>query len=137
MVKYKSINDLTSDVMYEAYGKNLKELFINSALALFNTVCQASKIKPKTKKTIEIKANSLQDLLYNWLSELIALVDTEQMFFSKFRILSVNENHIKAECYGEEITPSKGGTVVKAVLYYKFKVEKVKQGYRAKFGFDI
>ena len=35
-MKYKFIDSLTSDVMFEAYGKTFKELFENAALALFS-----------------------------------------------------------------------------------------------------
>ena len=32
-MKYKFIEDLTSDVIFEAYGKNLKGSFSNAAIA--------------------------------------------------------------------------------------------------------
>ena len=44
-MKYKFVEDLTSDVMYEAYGKDLKELFENAALALLSVICKIDKVK--------------------------------------------------------------------------------------------
>jgi len=44
MRKYKIIDDLKSDVMFEAFGKNLKELFENAAEALFSIICDVSSI---------------------------------------------------------------------------------------------
>ena len=38
MKKYKFIEGLTSDVMFEAYGKDLKELFSNAAEAMFSVI---------------------------------------------------------------------------------------------------
>ena len=35
-MKYKFIDNIMSDVAYEAYGKDLKELFINAAEALLS-----------------------------------------------------------------------------------------------------
>lgn len=137
MKGYKFVEDLTSDVMFEAYGKNLKELFTNAALAMFEVICQIKKIKPSEVREVDVKADNAKELLYNWLSELIALVDTEQMFFSKFEITEIDEKHLKAKCYGEPMIPEKGETVVKAVLYYGFKLEKTKDGYKARIGCDI
>jgi len=137
MIPYKFIDDLTSDVMFEAYGKDLKQVFRNSALAMFEVICDVDAIEPKEKSKLQLKGENSQDLLYKFLSELIALVDTEQMFYSKFKILDISESHLIAECYGEPITPQKGHTLVKAVLYYGFKLEKTPKGYVARIACDI
>lgn len=136
-MKYRVVDDLTSDVMFESYGKGLKELFANSAEAMFSVICNIKKVKPKNAVAVEIKADNESDLLYKWLSGLVALVDTEAMFFSRFEILEIDKTHLKAKAHGEPISPEKGETVVKAVLYYGFKLEKVKKGYVARFGCDI
>lgn len=136
-MKYKIIDDLTSDVMFEAYGKDLKELFANSALAMFSVICDLKKVKPLKAVVVNVNGDNVSDLLYKWLSMLVALVDTKGMFFSKFEILELDEKHVKAKAFGEPITPEKGETVVKAVLYYGFKLEKVKKGYVARVGCDI
>ncbi len=136
-MKYKFIDDITSDVLFEAYGKDLKELFANAALAMFTIVCQVEKIEQKESKEVEVEGDDLEDLMFNWLQELLLLVDTEEMFFSRFEIIEADEKHLKAKCYGEPITPEKGETVVKAVTYHKFKVEKTTDGYMASVSLDI
>ncbi|MAG19945.1 archease [archaeon] len=135
-MKFKFIEDLTSDVMFEAYGKNEKELFENSALALFNVICRVKKVKNKKKVKIKVKGEDLKDLMFNWLQELIALVDVKEMFFSKFKILKISENKLEAEVYGEEIKPENGETVVKAISYYKFELEK-KKNWKVRVVMDI
>ena len=137
MQKYKFIDDLTSDVLFEAYGKNLKELFANAAEALFSIICQTDKIRPKKSEEFEMKGEDLEGTMWNWLSGLIAIVDTEQMFFSKFEIEEVDETHIKAKIYGEPIRPEIGETVVKSLTMYKYKVEKEKDQYKATISLDI
>ena len=47
MQKYKFIDDLTSDVLFEAYGKDLKELYANAAEAMFSIICQTEKVEAK------------------------------------------------------------------------------------------
>ncbi|PIZ52536.1 archease [Candidatus Woesearchaeota archaeon CG_4_10_14_0_2_um_filter_33_10] len=137
MEKYKFIDDLTSDVMFEAYGKNLKELFKNSALALFSVICDIKKVGEEKTVDIEVNGDSLEELMVNWLQDLIALVDTDELFFSMFEIVEINENNLKAKAYGEPISPKKAGVVVKGVTYYKLKLEKIKDKFKATISLDI
>ncbi|MAG08232.1 archease [Candidatus Woesearchaeota archaeon] len=137
MQKYKFINDLTSDVLFEAYGKSLKEVFENAALALFSVICQIKKVNPKDIEEFEIKGDNEEELMFNWLQGLIAIVDTEQKFFSKVEIEEIDKTHVTAKLYGEPITPEKGETVVKAVTNYKYSFKKTKDGYKAVVSLDI
>ena len=136
-MKYKFIDEITSDVIFEAYGKDKKELFENSAEALFSVICKIKEVKPKIKKTINIKGKDLKDLLFNWLQELIGLVDTEEMFFSRFDVKEISNNDLTADIYGEPISAEKGETVVKAVTYYKFDIKKEDNIYIATVSLDI
>jgi len=136
-MKYKFIDDITSDVMFEAYGKNLKELFENAAEALFSVICKIKQVKQKETEEFEIKAENVEDLMINWLQGLIAIVDTEQKFFSKFNISEIDESHVIAKLQGESIRPELGETVVKAVTYYKYKFEKTDKGYKVTVSLDI
>lgn len=137
IMKYKFLDDITSDVVFEAYGKDLKEVFINAAEAVFEVVCQKELVKPKKKVVVKVEGDDVEDLMFNWLQELIGLVDTEEMFFSKFEIDSVSDTKLKATVYGEEIVPEKGETVVKSLTYYKYKFEKVSKGYKVTVSLDI
>ena len=136
-MKYKFIDSITSDVLYEAYGKSLKELFESSAEALASIQCRIDEVEPKDPRLVEIKAENIDDLMIAWLQQIIALVDTEEMFFSKFDIQEISETELKAEIWGEPISMEKGLTVVKAVTYYKFKLEKIKDEFKATVSLDI
>lgn len=137
MQKYKFVKGPTSDVMYEAYGKDLKELFENASLALLSVICDIKKVKPAEKEEFEMKGNNAEELLINWLQGIIAVVDVEHKFYSKVEVEEIDENHVKAFLYGETAKPKLGGTVVKAVTYYKFKLEQNKEGFKATISLDI
>jgi SHS2 domain-containing protein len=136
-MKYKFIDELKSDIMFEAYGKDLKELFANAAEALMSVICQIDKVKAEKAEEFEMKGENLESTMWNWLSGIIAIVDTEEMFFSKFEIEEVDETHVKAKLYGEEMRPETGETVVKSLTNYKYKVEKNQKGYKATISLDI
>jgi SHS2 domain-containing protein len=136
-MKFRFVKDLTSDVVFEAYGKTLKELFENSALALFTVICDVKKVGTNKSKKIKIEGDDVKDLMFNWLQELISIVDIDGLFLSKFSVNKINEKMLEAIVYGEEAKPEKGITVVKAVTYYKFDVKKTKNGYKATVALDI
>src|SRR3989344_8037858 len=135
--KYKFIDELKSDVLFEAYGKNLKELFANAAEAMFSIICKIDKVEPKEADEYEMKGIDLRSTMWNWLSGLIAVVDIESKFFSKFVIEEVDAHHVRAKVYGEEIRPEIGETVVKSLTNYKFDVIKEKNGYKEIISLDI
>ena len=137
MKKYEIIEDLTSDVMFEAYGKSLRELFQNAAQAMFSVICRTDLVKARKMLKVEVSAENEEKLLVAWLQELIALVDTEEMFFSRFEVLEIDGRHLKARVYGEAIEPGKGGTVVKAVTYYGLSVKKTASGWKARVALDV
>jgi SHS2 domain-containing protein len=136
-LKYKFIKSLTSDVSWEAYGKNLKEVFENSALALFNVICQVDELEVTDEVEITAKGSDAGELMINWLQELIASVDIDAVFFRRFEIKEITDTMLKAVCYGEPITKEKGETVVKAVTYHDFKFEKTDSGYMTRVVVDI
>jgi len=136
-MKFKIIEEVTAEIGFESYGKNPKELFENSAVALFSIMCEIKKVKPLKSRKISLKADNLQELMFSWLQQLIALVDIEEMFFSKFKIEKISDKRLEATVYGEEISPKKGKVVVKSVTNYRFKVEKNSKSYKATAILDI
>jgi SHS2 domain-containing protein len=135
MQKYKFLDEITSDVMFEAYGATTKEIFENAAEALFTVICHD--VKPEQSKMIEVKGEDLADLMFNWLQYLIAMVDIEEMFFSRFEIIEIDDKHIKAKISGETTSPEKGETVVKSVTLHQYKFEKTEYGFLARVSCDI
>ena len=103
-MKYKFLEH-TADVMFESYGKDLNELFENSALALEECMVKLSSLKIKNKHIIKLASSSIEELLYDFLSELIFIKDTEGLLFKKFtvKILKNKRFELVAECKGEKI----------------------------------
>ena len=141
---YKYLEDIAiADVAFEATGKTLVELFESAGLALTNTqVKDLKKIEEKISKEIEVKAASVEMLLFNFLQELIFLKDAEQLLLKKFEIKILPNKkgwELKAKVYGEKINPEKHELLVdvKAVSLHLFKVEELKDGWRATVVLDV
>ncbi|MBW2968038.1 archease [Candidatus Woesearchaeota archaeon] len=134
---YKFIDNITSDVVFEAYGKDLKELFENAAEALFHMICKFDRIDAKDGHQVELTAESAEDLMKLWLQKLISDVDIEEMFFREFNITEIDDTHLKATIKGEPVTPEKGETVVKAITYHQWEFKKTPDGYMCRVSLDI
>ncbi len=138
-MKFKYLENVAiADIAFEAYGKNLNEVFENSAYAFFDMTCNPKTVKSKIKKEIKIEDKDEQNLLYNFLAELIFLKDSEQLIFNKVKVL-ISKNKLKATLYGDKIDYGKQElrNDVKAITYHMFKLEKTKKGYKVTVVVDI
>jgi SHS2 domain-containing protein len=136
-MKYEYIDDITSDVKFRAYGKDLKELFENTALALSNIFCETDKVNNNRYIEINVKAENLEELMVTWLTNIIAEVDIEEMFFCGFEVLEINRTSIKAKAFGDSIRPDLGRTVAKAVTNYDFDLREDEKGFMVQAVIDI
>lgn len=130
MKKFEFLDITTADVGFAAYGKNLNELFANSALAMFEVMISTKQIKPKIERKIKVKGNDLQSLMFSWLNELLVFVDAENLAFSEFDVkIDEKKLTLKAVCKGEEIDKEKHEirTNVKAATYHKMEIKKNKE----------
>lgn len=129
MEKFKFLDITTADVAFEAYGKDLNELFANAALAMFEVIVNTKRIEPKVERKVSLEGNDLQSLMFNWLNELLIFVDSENLAFSDFKV-RVDEKNFKLEaiCKGEEMNREKHETRthVKAATYHKMEIKKNK-----------
>jgi len=127
MKKFEFVDITTADTAFVAYGKDLNELFANSALAMFEVMIDTKQVKPKVEKKVKVKGNDLQSLMFSWLNELLVFVDSENLAFSDFKT-KINEKNftLNAVCKGEKIDPKKHEirTAVKACTYHLMKIEK-------------
>ncbi|MEM0476603.1 MAG: archease [Candidatus Aenigmatarchaeota archaeon] len=140
MERFKFIDITTADVAFEAYGKDLNELFANSALATFEVMINTSLVDKKIERFIEVNGYDLLSLMFNWLNELIFYVDAENLAFSEFEV-NVDEKNfkLKAICRGEKIDRNKHEvrTLVKACTYHNMKIWKENEVWKAIVILDI
>ena len=142
MNKFKFLEDKAiADIAFEAYGKNIGELFENCALALFDSMANLKTVKAKIKKEITLDNENLEGLLYDFLSEIVYLKDVDYMVFNKVKInIKKNKKYeLKAVISGDTINQEKQElrNDVKAVTMHMFKIDKIKNNYKATIVIDI
>jgi len=112
----------TADVKFQAFGKSLNETFENSALAMFNAMSD-DKIKAKVKKKIKVSGKDNESLLYNFLEELLFLLDSKNFFLAKCKV-KISGFNLIAEVWGDSVKNYETKVDVKAVTYNQMFVKK-------------
>jgi SHS2 domain-containing protein len=118
----------TADVKFRAYGKTPEEMLSNAATALLSSMTDLSKVAAKETWSADLTAPDIDQLAYDWLSELVFLFETESALFSTFDI-RLNRNggcRLHAEIGGERIDLRRHAfdNEVKAVTLHEFEVKK-------------
>ncbi len=145
--KYRFLEDVAiADIAYEAYGKDLNELFENAALAIFELSANLKTIDANKKLEFGLENEKIENLLYDFLSEILFLKDSKYMVFKKVKAeikeneMKENKNFkLKAFLEGDTINPDKQQLEndIKAVTMHMFEVKKEKDGYKATVVVDI
>lgn len=111
-----------------ASGEDIEEAFEEAAKGMFSIITNVSKVEEGKEYEIEIKEDSMESLLVNFLSELIYLHEVNNLLFSDFEIEIKEEGKSKklvATAFGEKIDLEKHemDTAVKAVSYHDLSVD--------------
>ncbi len=139
---YRFLEDIaTGDAAFEAEGSTLEELFREAAIATFEVMVDTESVEPRITREVELKNEAVDDLLFDWLSELVYLKDAEAILFCKFN-LNIEKNdayELKARVSGENIDQQKHSlrSDVKAVTYHMFEVKKTEENWTARVILDI
>lgn len=145
MVRYKFLEDIAiADIAYEAYGRDLNELFENSALAIFELSADVKTIEPKKKLKVKLENKKLDNLLYDFLSEILFLKDSKYIVFKNVKV-KINEDKknkkfkLKSTLEGDTINSEKQHLEndIKAITMHMFELNKIKNGYKARVVVDI
>ena len=128
MKKYEFI-DHTADIGVRAYGKNLSEAFENVAIGMFDVISDTAKIDKIGEYVIELEADNIEQLLVDWLSELLYIHETKNVLLSGFKV-KLDKNKLRARVYGEGLDKKKHPikSEIKAVTYHILEVNE-KEGY--------
>ncbi len=137
MVDFQVIEH-TADVGIVAYGKDLRQTFVNAARGLYSIMLEDQDIGEEVHRRLEVEGHDREALLVAWLNELIYTFDVENLVFKSFHILELSDTGLKVDCFGQKLDPEAHEVRlgVKAATYHMLKVEEG-NGFRAQVLFDI
>jgi SHS2 domain-containing protein len=136
--------DHTADIRVKSWGRTLEEAFSQTAYSLMTTMSpDLTKINPLIEKKINIIAEDIGALLFDFLSEFLYIFDVNGLIFSKIEVLSIKKTkkgfELEAQVQGEKYNSEKHdiGTEVKAITYSFMNIEKSEHRVTIDIVFDI
>ena len=137
-----SFIDHTADVAADLTGGTPAELFSSAAQAMTDTITDLSAVRPVVTQAVTLDAGSLEDLLVDWLNELLYRFEVQNMLVSG-AMLDIDERggrwHISATVAGEILDPSRhpSRVLVKSATYHGLFVTRAGDEWRARIVLDI
>jgi SHS2 domain-containing protein len=123
--------DHTADVQARCYGTTLEKAFEQAVYSLMATISpNLEKVKALVNKSIIVKAEDKQALLFDFLTEFLYIFDVEGLIFSQIIVKKIKKKEngylLVADARGEKFDRSKHeiGIEVKAITYSYMNIEE-------------
>lgn len=140
---FKFIEEIAiADIAFEVTAPTLDKLFEEAGMAASDIMVNPKTVKAKLKKTLKMSANTVENLLYDFLSELIYLKDTKGLLFCKYsvKVKQVkNEWTLSCSATGDKIDRKRHDlrNDLKAITMHMFVVEQRERDWYARVVVDI
>jgi SHS2 domain-containing protein len=136
------IFDHTADLGIRIRADELDELFADAGRGLFSLlVTNPDLVQPEEEATFRLRAGNLEELLHDWLSELLYTFYAKRLVLADFRV-HVSRGaapELTATASSEPTNPDRHeiGAEVKAITWHGLKVEELLDGWEAEVIVDL
>jgi SHS2 domain-containing protein len=144
----------TADMGIAAQGDTLVALYVQAALGLRQILTACTDIRPEVECLVEVRGEDREELMVNWLSELLFLLESKRLLPAAFEIdnieldtgeietgemNSLGDCRLRARVFGETFDPERHylDREIKAVTYHRIEVEPTATGWRAQVYVDL
>ncbi|HPL64010.1 MAG: archease [Syntrophales bacterium] len=136
--RYRFI-DHTADLGIEVRGETERDLFANAALAVHDLIADTRTVRPRESRVISVSGIDSNDLLVNFLREVLYLFNGERMLAANCTILEMDGERVKAELRGEIFDRERHALKkeIKAVTHHQADLRRGKGGWKARIIFDV
>jgi SHS2 domain-containing protein len=137
--KYR-ITKHQSELAVKVVGASQADLFANSAYTLFDVmVADLDKVDCKDHIPLQIEGTDRDDLMVNWMRELLYLYQGSGYLLKDFQIREVKDTIVKAEVAGEKIDPDRHEIKqeIAAIAFHKSRMDKTGNQWTAQVIFEV
>lgn len=129
----------TADMGFIAYGRTPAELFSHAAQALAAITTDPGKIRAEEERTVSVSGGDREELLLNWLNELLYLREVREYLGKEFLVEEVDDRRLRVRIRGEQWDPRRHRLrrEVKAVTYHRLKIRCQDTGWEAEVIVDL
>ncbi len=129
----------TADFGIRAKADSLNALFADAARGLFSLmVTNLDRVRTVEDLAIQIDGDDREELLHDWLAELLYLFSARRLVLAKFDV-TIDSSGISATAWGEPLDLSRHSidVEVKAITWHALKVEQTPSGWLAEVIVDV
>ncbi len=148
MQKNYEIIDHTADLGITVYGSDLNALFVNAGNAMAEIMADISNVNDAILKEITVTGVDLEQLMINWLHEMLFYYEVDSILFNKVEDLRIidgaqndegDEYTLTAKCRGETFDIDRHAvlTEIKAVTHHQIEVKESAGNWQARIIFDL
>jgi SHS2 domain-containing protein len=134
--------DHTGDVGVSLHAATVSELFREGALALTETITELAQVRAESPHRIEIAAAGLDDLLVDWLGELLYRFEVQNLLVARADV-EVQQTpagwSLGATAWGEPFDQARHHikVLVKGITYHRLRVSEEADRWHTDVVFDI
>ncbi|HEX5443419.1 MAG TPA: archease [Pirellulales bacterium] len=129
----------TADLGLRVRAPDLETLFIDAARGLTSMIAaNLDAVRPVREIAFEVPGGRLDELLFDWLSEILYAFESEHLLLSQFEV-QFGESGLTATARGELADEGRHQLEheVKAITYHGLRVEQTPDGWLAEVIVDI
>lgn len=129
----------TADLGLRVKAADLPTLFADAGRGLTSIiVANLDQVRPVREVNIALPSAPLDELLFDWLNEILYAFESEHLLFAEFEV-SIDEAGLKAVAHGEPADEGRHRLEheIKAITYHGLKVEQTADGFLAEVIVDI
>lgn len=132
----------TADVAARMYGRTLADLLVSAAYCMFAVLVAKKKNEGKAAVSeirIKVSGESSEELLKNWLDELLYLFSTRRLVLHRAKSVSCSGGDVEARLLMDTFSAARYELKdeIKAVTYHELRVERINNRWRAHVIFDV
>jgi SHS2 domain-containing protein len=133
------IFDHTADLGVEITGASPEEIYTGAAGALFDLLTDLSSVRESEERTVAVEGEGPEDLLVNFLRELLYLWNGEGFLMKRCEILEAAPRRLTAVLRGETYDPARHRIrmEIKAATYHQASIRPTATGWIGRVVFDV
>ena len=131
--------DHTADIRMEVRGTTMEELFTNAARGLTSLLAPGTLPTPDREMQVELEGVDYDDLLVDWLREILFYYDAEGFVLSEARVDALSQSALQGRLLGTTLSSDElsGEMEIKGVTYHGLAITRHEKGFSAQVVFDI
>ena len=129
----------TADVGFEAWAQTPEALFETCGRALLEVATEPGRVEAREALPIEVAAAGYDELLVDWLNEILYLFDSGRFAPSGFEVRELTREKLTGVLTGEPRDPARHPwqLIVKAVTYHDLFVGRRNGRWEARVVLDV